>query len=81
MYLQSVTKPLLGESALQGAAYGSEFFDRAMMHPAISELARSLYAGADRSAPDRAGGDPVSDVLKELDSLLSFCHGHCADST
>ncbi|MCU5787850.1 hypothetical protein B27N_02853 [Alcanivorax marinus] len=72
-HLHSAVSPLLGSQALAGPLYGSDFFDSAINHPAIPKFAQRLYAKTDRLALDRGNGNPVAEVLSELDALISFC--------
>jgi len=75
-HLRNQVLPLLGQEALAGPMYGLEFFENAINHPAVPEFARRLYAEADRSTLQPEVGDPVAEVLSELDALLSYCRSN-----
>lgn len=72
--LRSLASPLLGSQELTGPLYGEEFFDNAINHPAIPKFAKRLYAEADRSSLGERNGDPVAELLNELDDLICLCH-------
>lgn len=68
-----VIKPLIGLPGLVSPLYGSEFFDQAILHPAVPEFARELYRNATKqSAP--SGPDPLNEACESLDSLIAFCN-------
>ncbi|NYF20264.1 hypothetical protein HDC36_001725 [Xanthomonas sp. JAI131] len=73
-YLKEMISPLLESPALTGPLYGAEFFDNAIKHPAVPEFVRRLYAETDRPSIDLMDGNPVTEVLTELNSLVTFCH-------
>lgn len=52
--------------------YGRDYFEEAMRHPAISELARGLYAAADKTEHDKDDPSRLEILISELNGLLSY---------
>lgn len=75
-HLKSAVYPLLGSSALTGPMYGAEFFDEAIKHSAVPDFARRAYSEASGSTSQVDAGDPLVEVLSELESLAHFCRAN-----
>ena len=72
-YLRDAFSHYVGDQTLIGPLYGQEFFNTAINHPAIPEYAQRLYGELDRSALQLDPCEPLSEALKELDSIVTLC--------
>lgn len=72
-YLHSTCSRFLGDQSVVGPLYGQEFFTKAIKHSAIPEFAQRLYWESHDLNFKSTSNEPLSEVLKELDSLVALC--------
>jgi hypothetical protein len=75
--IRRVTKPLIGLQGLASPLYGSEFFDQAILHPAVPEFARELYRNTTKQA-ESSDSCPLNETCEVLDSLIATCNAQLA---